>query len=78
MRRASTNIYLGDTATEGEEEQEGARIRGRKASKGEEGREGERGGREREGGRPVQCTNPHNPKAVLRNLRGSGANETLH
>lgn len=72
MRRASTNIYLGDTATEGEEEQEGARIRGRKASKGEEG------GREREGGRPVQCTNPHNPKAVLRNLRGSGANETLH
>lgn len=45
MRRASTNIYLGDTATEGEEEQEGARIRGRKASKGEEGGEGERGGK---------------------------------
>ena len=75
MRRASTNIYLGDTATEGEEEQEGTRIRHQR----EESFKGRRGGgREREGGRPVQCTNPHNPKAVLRNLRGSGANETLH
>jgi len=70
---APARIFIWETL----QQREKRNRRGRGSEGGKLQRE-KRGGREREGGRPVQCTNPHNPKAVLRNLRGSGANETLH